>query len=957
MSILKLKDSQGNWIGVPTIKGDRGNGISSAVLNNDYTLTLTFTDGTTYTTPSIRGEKGERGEPATDMEIYICSSNEYDSETRIPTITSPDDKTFYLVPTEDGTSPDLFTEWVYVNNAWEMFGSASVDLSGYLTDVTLNGNSVVTDGVAEIPIASTNALGLVKIDSGSAVGKKADGTLGVIPASISDIKTGIQNIYPITSGRQQYSTFYGLAKVAGHDEKDSELPVGQYTDEAKSSIQDMLDVPSNADLDEVEEKVEQNTEDLLKAFPVETASGSIASFEDGANGIPLQSLIVDINPVQDLHGQDAPYPAGGGLNKVPLFESKTVNGVTLTNNNGEITLNGTATADAYFDVDVSILVPNGSTFYLCCFNPVATDSRVSLFAITDNGNPQKNMNVVNGMTTTTATADTTISKIRLRAPIDVTLTDFKCSPMLQIGGTAPTVFSPYENICPISGWDGVNINVFVKNLFNYSHDEIKYNYYRDNNGDEVYSETSFYTTTSYPIQSNQNIVLLNENDGFAVRIYFLTEDSQWISRTNWLNTKSKMLKYSKDGIPANCKRIQLHFTTSNLPVLSTFILSSANTSINISWQSEAGTVYGGKLDVLSGVLTVDRAKYIESGQTNWIGGSAGNAWRWFADVFNPLAAIPTSQSELSKAMSDKFKATYTVWSDTQTTVGFLPRGTRLWIRFGADTELTTAQKVKEWFTTNPTEFVYELATPLTIQLTPNQVNSLLGVNNIWADTGDMALEYRADPDLYIQRKMPEVPVDDVQINGSSIVTDGVANVPIADANNKFGLIKIAGINGILVNSDGSIGTARALLADVKQGTSQTLTIAPVWQHASTFYGLAKAAGDTTQSQSSNAVGTYTEDAKSAISEMLNGSVAVSGTTPTIVAKSGIRYVCGEVATLDFTPSASGICDVVFTSGSTPTVVTLPSTVKFPDGSFVAEADTTYEINILDGIYGAVMAWT
>lgn len=87
------------------------------------------------------------------------------------------------------------------------------------------------------------------------------------------------------------------------------------------------------------------------------------------------------------------------------------------------------------------------------------------------------------------------------------------------------------------------------------------------------------------------------------------------------------------------------------------------------------------------------------------------------------------------------------------------------------------------------------------------------------------------------------------------------------------------------------------------------------------------------------------------------TITVSGTTPTIVAKSGIRYVCGEVATLDFTPSATGICDVVFTSGSTPTVVTLPNTVKFSDGELTIEANTTYEINILDGVYGAVMAWT
>lgn len=42
--------------------GATGNGISSCVLNSDYTLTITFTDGTSVTTTSIRGEKGETGE-------------------------------------------------------------------------------------------------------------------------------------------------------------------------------------------------------------------------------------------------------------------------------------------------------------------------------------------------------------------------------------------------------------------------------------------------------------------------------------------------------------------------------------------------------------------------------------------------------------------------------------------------------------------------------------------------------------------------------------------------------------------------------------------------------------------------------------------------------------------------------------------------------------------------------
>lgn len=84
-------------------------------------------------------------------------------------------------------------------------------------------------------------------------------------------------------------------------------------------------------------------------------------------------------------------------------------------------------------------------------------------------------------------------------------------------------------------------------------------------------------------------------------------------------------------------------------------------------------------------------------------------------------------------------------------------------------------------------------------------------------------------------------------------------------------------------------------------------------------------------------------------------VPVSGTTPTIVAEEDKIYKCGEVTTLSFTPSSTGLCEVIFTSGTTPTVLTLPNTVKMPDW-FEIEANHTYEISILDGVYGAVMSW-
>lgn len=48
--------------GVPGPTGATGNGISSVVMNDDYTLSIWFTDGTIYTTPSIRGQDGQQGE-------------------------------------------------------------------------------------------------------------------------------------------------------------------------------------------------------------------------------------------------------------------------------------------------------------------------------------------------------------------------------------------------------------------------------------------------------------------------------------------------------------------------------------------------------------------------------------------------------------------------------------------------------------------------------------------------------------------------------------------------------------------------------------------------------------------------------------------------------------------------------------------------------------------------------
>lgn len=98
------------------------------------------------------------------------------------------------------------------------------------------------------------------------------------------------------------------------------------------------------------------------------------------------------------------------------------------------------------------------------------------------------------------------------------------------------------------------------------------------------------------------------------------------------------------------------------------------------------------------------------------------------------------------------------------------------------------------------------------------------------------------------------------------------------------------------------------------------------------------------------------DASVDISELITVKETVSGTTPSISATKNHLYLCGEILSLDFTPSIEGLCEVIFKSGTTPTVLTIPQTVIMPEW-FVVEANKTYEISILDGKYGAVMSWS
>ena len=184
-NLLNIKDQNGNWIPIPVVT----NGIKTITQNNDYTLTITLNDGTTYTTSSIKG---------TDGQDYVLTENDKQ----------------------------------------EIAGL--VDAS--VEDVQVNGGSIVSNGVASIPLASADDYGVVKVNQYQGI-RISSNALAVYPSASAQVKAGSNAARPIVPSIQHESVLYGLAKAAGDTTQSaSSNAVGAYTDDVKTAIRAMLGI-------------------------------------------------------------------------------------------------------------------------------------------------------------------------------------------------------------------------------------------------------------------------------------------------------------------------------------------------------------------------------------------------------------------------------------------------------------------------------------------------------------------------------------------------------------------------------------------------------------------------------------------------------------------------------------------------------------------------------------------
>lgn len=164
--------------------------------------------------------------------------------------------------------------------------------------------------------------------------------------------------------------------------------------------------------------------------------------------------------------------------------------------------------------------------------------------------------------------------------------------------------------------------------------------------------------------------------------------------------------------------------------------------VQITMPTEAGTVYGGTLDVLNGMLTVTHVcNRITTISTITEAGEGKGAQVYLSPQANShLISVNDLKCNCLKPSN---------YSDTYDNHIHFANTSICALRF-ADVIGTTKAEWEEYLDENPLYICYKIETPVTYQLTPTEIRSLLGINNIWADCGDITeLKYTRDLNLCI----------------------------------------------------------------------------------------------------------------------------------------------------------------------------------------------------------------
>lgn len=290
------------------------------------------------------------------------------------------------------------------------------------------------------------------------------------------------------------------------------------------------------------------------------------------------------------------------------------------------------------------------------------------------------------------------------------------------------------NIRPISGRTGMTVTRAGKNLL--ANKKVM-------SGNSIYLGTDvigspYYNMRTITLPAGTYTLSVENADGSATNLYAAkTGVQEQFARA----TSAKSLTFTlSETTDCYFWVYKASYSTVGVGAITQFQLELSSTATayesytaqtySVTWQTEAGTVYGGTLDVVSGVLTVTHAA-VDMGTLTYA--YDANIPRFHTSALQNMIAIPADITIATTAITSMYKAVafYELYSirGENGTFAVSSGGTISFI----NTEYTDAGSFKTAMAGQT--LCYELATPQTYQLDPEQIMTVPGFNLVYSDAG------------------------------------------------------------------------------------------------------------------------------------------------------------------------------------------------------------------------------
>ena len=288
----------------------------------------------------------------------------------------------------------------------------------------------------------------------------------------------------------------------------------------------------------------------------------------------------------------------------------------------------------------------------------------------------------------------------------------------------------------LTGATGLTLNVCGVNLFDKT--TVTNGYLINGSGNQV-SYAGWNISDFIPVPEGASLYLngLTTHPNTNQDNYMLFDASK--TKIGYANVSTSQYPWT---VPAGTKYVKFSLNDSDLntaqfsPTTDTTYHAYNGATYPVTWQSEAGTVYGGEIDLTTGVLTVTHY-HGNLGDYSWNYDSTNQ--RFATGTINPPAKAMPSGSPADYLCEIYECKPYGVNSSYsgEDNIFYLHASGYLRIidtSFNGDVDaFTTAVSGKY--------IVYPLATPVTYQIDPVAVRALVGGNNVFTEVGNTSVEY------------------------------------------------------------------------------------------------------------------------------------------------------------------------------------------------------------------------